>query len=220
LSNSTSNLLNDLFIGLLTIASWIIGFWSFLGLAKAIKDIDENRPVQTWKMYLTASAPALVPTFLVVVITSIISFFGTLFFIIPGILFSVWFLFSRYAVVFGDSKIFESLSYSKALTRGRWWSTAWKTALPSIVYVGVLILLLIILVVPFSFFIPSSWGGTAEVAATASPAEVFITVLAKFMGTLVSSVAAPLFVISRVLLYLDLKKNPVSQQSPGTPSTV
>lgn len=46
----------------------------------------------------------------------------TLLFIIPGLIFSVYYLFSMQAVMLRGKHGWEAVKYSKALVKGRWWS--------------------------------------------------------------------------------------------------
>lgn len=57
------------------------------------------------------------------VIRGIICFLGTIFFFIPGILFSVWFIYSDILSVRGDKPL-AALKNSRALVMKRWWITA------------------------------------------------------------------------------------------------
>lgn len=45
---------------------------------------------------------------------------------IPGILFSVWFFFASYVLVFEDMKGFDALMKSKHLVKGKWWGVWWR----------------------------------------------------------------------------------------------
>jgi len=58
---------------------------------------------------------------------------GYLLLIIPGIIFSIWFLFSVQALVLAGQKGAKALKFSRRLTQGWWWSVTWR------VYILVLI---------------------------------------------------------------------------------
>lgn len=62
----------------------------------------------------------LLPLFLTRLLTIIAIFFGTLFFILPGIIFTVWFSFGNFAVVLDGKRGIQALIFSKNLVSGKW----------------------------------------------------------------------------------------------------
>ncbi|GAI05360.1 unnamed protein product [marine sediment metagenome] len=61
---------------------------------------------------------------MVSLLTGLIVGLGFLLLIIPGIIFTIWFVFSTYTVICEDKKGFKALSRSKELVKGYWWPTA------------------------------------------------------------------------------------------------
>lgn len=66
------------------------------------------------------------PVIVVVVLQTLIVFGGLLLFIIPGILFMVWFIFAQMAVILNRRRGLNALSYSRFLVRGRFFTALWK----------------------------------------------------------------------------------------------
>ena len=67
------------------------------------------------------------------ILTGVVMAAGYLLLIIPGIIFSIWFLFSVQALVLAGQKGAKALKFSRRLTQGWWWSVTWR------VYILVLI---------------------------------------------------------------------------------
>ncbi len=62
-------------------------------------------------------------------------------FIIPGVIFSVFWVFGVYVLLNEDKGILESLGESRSLVRGRWWKTFGYLLLALLIYVGASIVL-------------------------------------------------------------------------------
>lgn len=58
-------------------------------------------------------------------LTGIIILGGIILFVIPGIIFAIWFALAGYVLVIEGKSIKSSLVASKKLVRGRWWKTLW-----------------------------------------------------------------------------------------------
>lgn len=82
------------------------------------KDFDANEAIKNgFKLYI----PAVIVSLAVALIEAI----GFILFIIPGIIFSVWFAFAIYETVIEKKKLVDSMKESKKLSAGRWWGVAW-----------------------------------------------------------------------------------------------
>ncbi len=100
--------------------------------------------------------------FLVNLLVGLIIFGGFVLFVVPGIIFAVWFSFARYYVIEG-SPVIESLKKSKALVKGRFWRIVLRYivfwALSVVIYVllsfgSVLGTIGMIVFAPFFIFLP------------------------------------------------------------------
>ncbi len=68
-------------------------------------------------------AIALLPSYLwIALLSGFIILGGSLLLIIPGIIFSVWFLFSQYALIIDDARGTRALVQSKHIIKGRFWA--------------------------------------------------------------------------------------------------
>jgi len=125
------------FISLPLIFTWIIiviivGFWSSLALIFAIKDRKENIGI---KESFKRGKPILIPFAWVSFLTAIVLFGGFLLFIIPGIIFTIWFLFAPYILVSEGTKGMKALFRSKDLVRGKWFQVFWRIIIIFIVFI-------------------------------------------------------------------------------------
>lgn len=60
--------------------------------------------------------------FWITFLRSIIICFGLILFIIPGLMFSIWFAFSEYTFIFEGKRGMSALKRSKELAKGYWWA--------------------------------------------------------------------------------------------------
>ncbi len=103
------------------LATYLIGILGSASLIFAVKKVPKEWKVmdvlkEGWSKYW--------PFFLVSLLAGLVIGIGFLLFIIPGIIFVVWFTFSTYIVVCEDKRGFKALFRSKELVRGYWWPTA------------------------------------------------------------------------------------------------
>ncbi|MFH0856630.1 MAG: hypothetical protein V1860_01900, partial [bacterium] len=117
-------------------------------------------------------------------ITSIIIVLWTLLFIIPGIIFGVYYGFSYFALIFEGYKSTKALTRSKELVKGYWRAVVGRSMAIGLIF----LLVYMILAIPFIFF----KEGTAGYMIWRLIMQVF--------GFFVS----PVFVIYQYLIYKDL----------------
>jgi hypothetical protein len=220
----TSDLVNDIVIFLLSIASWFIGYWAMLGLALATKDMLEGLPIPTWRQGLSATGNMVLPILWVSFLTSLIVGLWTLLLIIPGIIFSMYYVFSGYSVLFDGKRGLEALRFSKSMVKGRWWSVAWRVGVTGLFF-GILVSIAVfILTAPFTLIASLYSGDTTAIqqaGRTLSTVEVLATMMAGIMSSLGSALAGPLASIALVIIYHDVRKNPLPEPLTGnlTPPT-
>lgn len=122
--------------------------------------------------------------------------FGGLAFIIPGVLFFIWFMFFKYAVYLERRYDLSALQFSYQIVRGRWWKAFWRCLVFFVlicVFFGVS--MLIVAGVGAAFGILSDLAGTVA----------YVILTAAFYGA-VFYLFSPVAVLYPVLLYRDLKK--------------
>lgn len=91
---------------------------------KSIPQLRNNKPIT---INLTRAAMILaVPYLLTSIAVGFATLGGLILFIIPGIVFSIWFAFASTIVVIEQTRIFEAMRRSRALVRGRFGSVLWR----------------------------------------------------------------------------------------------
>ena len=145
----------------------------------ALVHIDNNL---TYKTIIRAGLSNLIKFFWTSAIMTIICIAGTLFFIIPGIIFTNWFIFSPILVFSENLSGFNALKRSHYYTKGYWWKIFWRMFAIEI-SVGLLI-------IGLSFL--GYFGGLMK----------FDTPISAVIGTLLM----PIPIIFLYLLYIRIKK--------------
>ena len=105
------------------IAVIIIGFWSQISLLYAIKDRDKEIGI---KESFAKGWHKIIPYWYISLLVGLIVMGGFLLFIVPGIIFAVWFSLAAYILVAEDIKGMNALRESKRLVSGNWSSVCWR----------------------------------------------------------------------------------------------
>ena len=105
-----------LLVGILI--SIIVGIWVYAATFFALKEPDSKVSIK--KVFLSTK-PYLWSFFWVSFLSGIATAVGFILFIIPGIIFGVWFSLSLYVFIFEDIKGTSALKKSKEMVKGYWW---------------------------------------------------------------------------------------------------
>lgn len=103
------------------IISIVIGIWCQLAAIYAIKERATKIGI---KQSLSMGWPKLWSFLWVSILTGVVVFVGLCLFVVPGIIFIVWFYFAMYVLVIEGIKGTDSLKRSKQLVAGYWWPVA------------------------------------------------------------------------------------------------
>lgn len=180
----------DLFLALIIVFSWLfivlIQFWSQISLLYAIKDRDEKIGIDEsfrrgWKklssfVWMTA-------------LVGLVIMGGCMLFIIPALIFSIWFAFAYYILVNENIGGMNALMKSKAYVQGHWWSVLWRL----LIITGCCIVLGIAL---------GTIAGIVALAAGGIYALIFFGLIYFLTGTLMTIFPA----VYSFLLYENLKE--------------
>jgi hypothetical protein len=109
-------LVDVLFILIGTFFAIIIGLWSRVALFCAVKNNALNI-----KQILISAWPKIASFFWISLLAGLAVMGGFILFVIPGIIFAVWFGFSIYVFIFDGIKGSSALKKSKELVKGYWW---------------------------------------------------------------------------------------------------
>lgn len=197
----SSSLASNIIILIVFAASLVFAIWVTVALAKTILDCMLAKPTE-WREAFSTSSSLIWPVILTSFLVTLTVIGGTLLFIIPGIIFAVWYSFASYAVIFEGAKGLSALRASKSLVVGRWWPIAWRLCVTAVIF-GFLssvlsnVLVFLIKLLPLPEFLQ------------AASANVF--------SSLVGAVITPLSAGAVIILYQSAKQNPVTQ--PTLPPT-
>ena len=113
-------------------------FISWVGKGALIKNINDNKGIRKSLDYAWHNLASIV---WIDILTSIIVIIGFILFIIPGILFSIWYAFSLMVLILDNKKGWQALKQSRELTQGKWWGIFERLAILYIIIIVVNILL-------------------------------------------------------------------------------
>ncbi len=112
----------------------IISLWIQLALVYTIKEQGTDINI---KKLLTGVRGKMNSYYWVVFLRAIITVAGFVLLVVPGIIFSVWFIFAPYIFIFEDVKGMQALSRSRELVKGYWWPVFGRMALLALI--GILV---------------------------------------------------------------------------------
>jgi len=129
-------------------------------------------------------------------LTGLLTLLWTLLLIVPGIIFSVYYSFAIYALVYENQTGMAALRRSHQLVKNYWWAVISRTIFLSLIYLAALLVLSLPL-----YFLPDN------------------SVLAIFWNTVLSAlrfITSPIFVIFAYLIFKELVKiHPHTQDTMG-----
>lgn len=176
----------------------LISLWFSLSLIRTLMQLIESDKAAPIKKEITEAAKLILPAVLTSLLVSLAVFGGFLLFIIPGIIFSVWFTFSTYAVAVDGKRGVEALKTSKALVKGRWWSVFARLAVPAIVIGFIAWIIQLIASAPFSTL------------ADNDPQSSMV-IIGDVVNMIIALAIMPLGALAPAILYAELKKHPVEK---------
>ncbi len=190
----SSALMSNIIIVVVVVASLLFSLWATVSLTYAVNQIVSGQTMAEWKQIFSSSSRLLWPFIFTSILAGLAIFGGTLLFIIPGMIFTIWFSFAVYAVILDNQRGIEALKASKKLVIGRWWLMALLIFAPNVLFVIISVVIRFLIATPFSFIISS---------------ELVMDVVRNFATSVSSALIAPLTTLAMVLLYHSAKKNPV-----------
>ena len=179
----------------LFLAIIIIQFWSQVALIFAIKDSGENIGI---KESYKRGWRKIKPFFWVLILSGLIVMGGYVFFVIPGIIFGIWFSFAIFIVVVEDLKGMNAILKSREYVRNYWWQVLWRGLFLAAVIISAFVVVFIIVFILASIFTLIAKPSPFLVEAVK---EIF-----NLAGNFASIIIVPFTVAYSFLIYNDLKK--------------
>ena len=172
-----SGLISNIIIIIIYAASFVITVWATIALIRALSASLAEQTLD-WKENFKVSNHLMLPTILTSIIAGLIVLGGSILFVIPGIIFTVWYSFANYPVIFDGAKSMEALRISKSLVVGRWVQITWR-----IIAIGFIFALISIVLSSLTTF----------VADKIPMADFLKSTLSSLLSSLVSTILVPLF---------------------------
>ncbi len=157
--------------------------WSTTALLYAVLRKGEIGFKESYKK----SLPYIIPVFAVGFLSGLISFGGFLLFIIPGIIFTVWFSLVSYIIINENVRGFNALLKSKEYIKGRWWQVFWR-------FLGFAVLM-------FVFYLVIA----LVIAVIARMLPNFGNILEQIFAVVINVIMTPIQMIFGVILYEKIK---------------
>lgn len=168
------------FLGLIVLLFAIyISLLSQIAFLMMLKNFDFSKKI---KDLFAESRPHLLNFVGIFLLVGLICLAGLVLFIVPGLLFIVWYSFAIYVYIFEGIKGWAALKKSKGLVKGYWWPVAWRLL--------VLMLISLLISVPAEFF----------------PNDSATQNLYNLIASIVKFLISPIFVIYPYLIYKNLVK--------------
>lgn len=204
---SASIPLGFLLYGLLIVCISLGTLWISISFIHVIAARYEDRESLGIGENFRRATPLVLPTMLVGILTGLAVVSGIILFIIPGIIFAIWFGFSFYSVILDNKRGLEALKYSKLLVSGRWWGVVWRLFAPALFFGITLSIIQWLIGIPFGVSITESSGEF-------SGAILVYTILSGILTMLF----VPLNTAAPTILYEELKKT-MTAPIPELPHT-
>ncbi len=184
-----------LYIGII-FSQGIITIWASNAIMIIVNETLSRKKIDP-ALVNRLSWQVIIPVLLVALISTLAVLGGFLLLIIPGIIFSIWFVFAQTAVVLDNKRGVEALSYSRSLVTGRFWSMVRR------IIFGPLILVFIYLVA-LSLLI-----GLGMLITGLDPAVIGtdqIPVWPEIVENVINIFFLPLYIIYWTILYRNVKE--------------
>lgn len=163
-----------------------------ISLNRAVSAAIRQQTIPSLWMDLKSSLRILLPTILASALLTIATFFGMILFIVPGIIFALWFYFAPYATMLDGAKPVAAMNLSRHLVTGRFGQVLWLLTAPIVVYL--------------LFFTLGIWAivtpGQYLLAATGNLPAYYLAIV---LGIIFYFLLFPIITISPLLLYEKLR---------------
>jgi hypothetical protein len=184
-----------LVILIIPIINALLSIWVTNGFILTASALSLSQPAPEWKLALSQAKAYLPRVVGASILVALIVIGGTIAFIIPGIIFTVWLMFVSQEIVLKNAHITEALSASKALVSGRWWKMWWRFFFPNLVF-G---LVLFVAVIGLGLLLSSAFSADSLIGGVAT--DIFVNA-----GI---AIYLPLPILVTTILFHNAKDNPM-----------
>lgn len=170
-----------------------------VALIRAIALRSLDRPLPLFSQALTDALHLLPGAIVVTLLSGIAIFFGSLLFIIPGLLLSVWLIFSLHAVSIDGQPAIHALRISKTLVKGRFFPMAWRIVAP-------LFVLGLFYAIPNELIVIATNQLFSLLSSQQTTAALLLALGSSLLQIILVIINIPLTTGAITLLYLDAKR--------------
>lgn len=188
---------------ILSALSFVVGLWANIILVRLTWSSLTRSPVEKKKLSEEAWRDTA-PYLWISILTGLIIFFGTLLFIIPGIIFTVWYSLATFVFVLEGTRGYKALQRSRELIEGRFWSVVWRWIVPTAISIVIATLLV---------GIPSLIIGLITQFIGFNPASQTIPWWSTFLNRIGSLLILPVTLAIGMLIFKSLKENAIEKKS-------
>jgi hypothetical protein len=192
-------LTNNLIVIAVFVACIIFTIWASMAIAKYLGSIIQKKTTIAYKEAFTSTSHLIWPVVYTSLLVALIVIGGTILLIIPGIIFSIWFSFTFYAVLFEEKRGAAALRSSKELVVGRWWSIFWRLFAPGFFFA----LVFMILSYSLTYLLDVLLGGFT------------LIIVNGVVTSILSAIVSPLTALTTIILYFSAKENPAPVAPPA-----
>ncbi len=176
------------------VACIIFTLWVTMALAKNLGLLVTKKSFIGYKESFSITSHLIWPVIYTSLLVVLIVMGGTILFVIPGIIFSIWYGFTYYTILFEEKRGVAALSASKSLVSGRWWKILWRLLAPGLFYAVIFFILI---------------SAVTSILKMIMPPSFAFLVVNGVLNSILSSLVSPLTALTTVLLYFSAKDNPV-----------
>jgi hypothetical protein len=183
----------------ISIAQVFVALWIVISLIRFTYELAENKSPDLAR--LSKESVTRIPNLLATAFLQLLIVLGgVLLFVIPGFIFWVWYAFAQMTTVIEGSRPVEALTASRALVRGRFFPVLWRLVC------GPIVVCLLYSVALGSLLYAISLGLGFDLISVFSEDP---PVWALAIEGIAEVIIFPLLLVYSVILYRDLKTNPV-----------
>lgn len=184
-------LVNNIIMLAVFVASLIFTLWAAMALAKNLGAIANKQPTLAYKESFSSTSHLIWPIIYTTLLVGLIVAGGTVLFIVPGIIFAIWYSFTYYTVLFEEKRGVAALVASKTLVTGRWWHVLWRLFAPAVFYGFILLIL----------------SSSLTYAAGLLFTDFTYIAVNGLVNSLLSVIISPLTALTTLILYFSAKEN-------------
>jgi len=187
---------------LLIIGGLIISLWISMAFIKTINAVYNQKKVDSIKDELIKTRPLILTAIIAYILNVLIVLGGFILLIIPGIIFSIWFIFAIYSIAIdNNNNAIDALKKSKALVQGRWFETLWLLIIPGIVFSISALIIQAMVGWPLNYILESMGENSFTF--------LFLSSLSALLSVIISLIFTPLTTAAPTILFIELKKTPL-----------